>query len=377
MRKRQNQLTLLVIVVVTGFSLAVTWPGNPDKYLPDFIPWPSGHGLNIGGFDRDEFRLGLDLAGGVSVTLEVSGETVQVRQGETLEEFARRNDVDIATLLELNPELEDVEPDTFGRPLAGTFDSFVLPLDVSDELLGEAIEEARLIIEERVNGFGISEAEVTVVGSNRLNAQIPGVTADQAAGLVGSTAELEFREIDPLQPTVLPPVDPFAVRQTLEDAFDPVFQRPEVPGQPRLSDYPVSALEDDVIVVGVTRWIPARGRGANNELVQLTGRFLRADSITRTLDTTGRPALGFELDSEGAELLEQITKRLVTNQDRLGIFLDRQLISAPAVNAVINDRGIITGISDDDATILVAQLPSGTLVAPVTVVSVTVGNTGP
>ena len=73
MRRRQNQISLLIIALVTTFSVVVTWPGDPDKYLPDFIPWPGGGGLNIGDFDRDEFRLGLDLAGGVSVTLEASG----------------------------------------------------------------------------------------------------------------------------------------------------------------------------------------------------------------------------------------------------------------------------------------------------------------
>ncbi|MCH9044859.1 MAG: hypothetical protein IIA40_02000, partial [SAR324 cluster bacterium] len=90
--RRQNQISLLVIFLVTAFCLFVTWPGNPDKFLPSFIPWPSGGGLNIGNFDRDEFRLGLDLAGGVSVTLEASGAAAPVRSGETLNDFAARHE---------------------------------------------------------------------------------------------------------------------------------------------------------------------------------------------------------------------------------------------------------------------------------------------
>ena len=70
-----------MIVVVTVFGLIVTWPGNPDDYLPDFIPWPSGDGIDVAGFERDNFRLGLDLAGGVSVTLEATGTSLLVRPG--------------------------------------------------------------------------------------------------------------------------------------------------------------------------------------------------------------------------------------------------------------------------------------------------------
>ena len=154
MRKRRNQLALLAILLVTGFSLAVTWPGNPDRYLPDFFPWPSGHGLNVGDFDRDEFRLGLDLAGGVSVTLEATGEAAPVRPGETLEEFALRRETSVEDLLGLNRSLRDLDPDTYTQPLPEEIRTLSLPLLIEGPVLDDAIAQARDIIEERVNGFG-------------------------------------------------------------------------------------------------------------------------------------------------------------------------------------------------------------------------------
>ena len=80
------------------------------------------------------------------------------------------------------------------------------------------------VIEERVNGFGISEAEVTVVGADRINAQIPGVDADEASDLVGSTALLEFRSIDPAQPQPQPPLDRLQVGAAIDDVWDTTLQ---------------------------------------------------------------------------------------------------------------------------------------------------------
>ena len=365
MRRRQNQIALFVILAVATFCIVVTWPGNPSKYLPGFIPWPSGAGLSVGGFERNEFRLGLDLAGGVSVTLEAAGSAAPVREGESLNDFAARHDVPLATLLDLNPDLARLDPAEHDRPLADTISTVILPLD-PDLDLTEEIEQARLIIEERVNGFGVSEAEVTIVGGDRINAQIPGVSAAQAAGLVGSTALLEFREIDPVFPLAPLPVDPLAVRTTLFDAFDPAARQGGPDARPRLSETRVADPTEDVILAPrrsgepPVRWIPARGL-LDGEEVALTGTFLIADSITRTLDGVGQPALTFEFDDDGAELFEQITGRLVTAQAPLGIFVDGRLISAPNVNAVISRSGIITGLSDDDARTLRLQLRAGAL----------------
>lgn len=361
MHRRQKHLALILIVVVTTFGIVVTWPGNPDKYLPDFVPWPSGQGLNVGDFDRDAFRLGLDLAGGVSVTLEASGESAPVRPGETLNDFSSRTEIDLHTLLDRNASLSRLRPDEYGQPLPEEIDTLVLPISIDEAALDDVIQEARRIIEERVNGFGISEAEVTILGSDRISVQIPGVSGEQAADLVGSTAQLEFREIDPLQRVPAPSLDPFAVRSTLADAFDPVLRAPGYPAPAQITSFIVPDPNADVILAGGSRWIPAVGRDQDGESVRLTGRFLRPDSIQRTLDNSGLPALAFEFNRTGATLMAQVTRRLVRNNDPLGIFIDGVLISAPIVQAVISERGIITGINEEDAATLRRQLRAGAL----------------
>ncbi len=356
----RDAYTFAVIIILTAFAIAASWPGNPDRYLPNFIPWPEGGGVQVGDWTRDEFRLGLDLAGGVSITLEVSGEAAPVRRGESLSQFLEREGAELATVLELNPALSELDEEVYDLPLPEEIGEIILPLDVSGADLEEAVEESRRVIEERVNGFGISEAEVTVVGADRINAQIPGVNADEASDLVGSTALLEFRQIDPAQPQPSAPVNQLDIQDALDDVWDatlPDDERFVKRGAP----YFIPPPDEDVIVADGVRWIPATGINQQGETVQLTGRHLIADSIARTLDNAGDPALAFEFEDEGARLMEQITRRLFETRGLLGIFVDGQLISSPAVNAVISDSGIINGLSEEDAITLRRQLRAGAL----------------
>lgn len=78
-------------------------------------------------------------------------------------------------------------------------------LQPKDEVDSEALDEARAIIEQRVNALGVTEPEITRQGDTVL-VQIPGVKdKDRALELVGQTAELRFRPVlAELPPTGVP-----------------------------------------------------------------------------------------------------------------------------------------------------------------------------
>src|SRR3990170_2846112 len=141
MRNRSNRIVFALVIALTMFSVIVVWPNNPDRYLPNFVPWPEGHGLKIGGLERRAMRLGLDLKGGTYVLLEA---------------------------------------DTSRLP-AGTD-------------IGGALDGVKDVLERRVNAFGISETEITREGPNRLAVQMPGIDPTRARELLGKTAQLEFRK---------------------------------------------------------------------------------------------------------------------------------------------------------------------------------------
>jgi hypothetical protein len=68
-RDLSTRLLLVFILVLTTFSALIVFPSNPDRYLPNWIPWPEeecvgpiciGRGLNALGLERREMQLGLD-----------------------------------------------------------------------------------------------------------------------------------------------------------------------------------------------------------------------------------------------------------------------------------------------------------------------------
>ena len=133
-------LPLLGVALLTIAALLAIWPSEPDKWLPNSVPWPEGSGVSIGGFERDTMRLGLDLQGGTRLLLQGS-----------------------------------------------------LPEDAEGDL-EDALEGSVRVLERRVNAAGLSEAEVTRQGSDSITIQIPGLDPAEARQLLGRTALLQFCE---------------------------------------------------------------------------------------------------------------------------------------------------------------------------------------
>jgi preprotein translocase subunit SecD len=189
-------------------------------------------------------------------------------------------------------------------------------------------------IEARVNKYGVTEPIIQIQGSNRILVQLPGVKdINQAISLIGQVALLEFKE------------------QQLDASGNVVN---DANGNPV--------------------WIPATALGSDSVTQEaLTGKYLKPN-VALTLDSLGKPQVAFEWNSEGAKLFGEITTVLYNNgvnSKPLGIFLDNTLISAPRVDAVITDKGVINNIPIDQAKILVNQLNSGSLDVPLKVIQQT------
>lgn len=58
-----------------------------------------------------------------------------------------------------------------------------------------SLEQARTIIEQRVNGLGVGESEITTAGGNQIIVSAPNVQRDELINQVGQTAELRFRAV--------------------------------------------------------------------------------------------------------------------------------------------------------------------------------------
>ncbi len=183
---------------------------------------------------------------------------------------------------------------------------------VSEGDRDNAIRGVVKVIERRVNAYGVAEPIIQVRGNDRVIVELPGVQdIEEAKRLIGQTAQLDFRELG-------------------------------ADGQ----------------------WTVAKATGSDGQEKELTGKYFRPNAQV-TFDQQSRPEVAFEFDSEGAVLFEQITKRLIGKP--LGIFLDNEMISAPTVQAVIKDRGVITGLKLDEARLLAIQLNAGALPVPISI----------
>ena len=193
----------------------------------------------------------------------------------------------------------------------------------------DVIDGVKSKIERRVNAYGVTEPIVQSITNERgsfVLVQLPGVKdIDQALKLIGQTAELDFEE------------------RVVDSSGNPV-------------------LDEN----GNQEWVIAKAKGSDGQERELTGKYLKPNAQVVLTSQTNEPEVAFEWNSEGAVLFEQITQRNL--QKPLGIFLDNQLISAPTVQAVIKDKGVITGLNLEEARTLAIQLNSGSLDVPLTLV---------
>jgi preprotein translocase subunit SecD len=344
MRLWQPRIALVVILALTAFSVYAAWPSEPDRYLPDFIPWPEGRGISITvptiegstitttKLERRAMKLGLDLRGGTRMVLEA-----------------------------------DIPPG-------------------SDIDVDEALDGAKDIIERRINAFGVAESEITRQGSDRIAVQLPGVEPDEAFDKIGRTALLRFCE--PLHDdegniavvqggevlykslTCDPQRDGSGDILTEEGASIEFVPRTDITG-----GQPLYSAEDIV-------WTPAEAElsGAQTEL---TGNYLKSNTFVQADPYTGLPLLTFEFNSDGATLFEQITRRLAPPEGEeeneagqpLAFFLDDEpirhedgRIAAPNVRSVIGAQGVIEGLSLEEAHKLSKLLNAGAFPVPLRVV---------
>jgi protein-export membrane protein SecD len=211
--------------------------------------------------------------------------------------------------------------------------SKVDPADVND-----ALAALQIVIERRVNAFGVGEPVVQTQqggalggGEHRLIVELPGVTdVNAAVKMIGETPQLEFKLVKP----------GFEASTTLAS------------GQPNPDAFADTGL---------------------------TGKYLSRASLVfanGTAQVAGTPTVQVDFNSEGAKMFAEITKSNVGKQ--VAIFLDGALVSAPTVQEAITDgTAIISGnFTATEAKELVRNLNLGALPVPISLESTqTIGAT--
>jgi len=273
---RQRTLAVLAaILVLTAGALWLALPNNPGIHL---------HFWGID-YDRDiKIRQGLDLQGGIQVLLEAD-------------------------------------------------------LPAEDKVDPNSIETARKIIENRVNGLGVTEPLVQLQGTRRIIVELPGLEREeQALATIRETGLMEFIDVGT---QFIPP--------------GTVVQTDYVPGQPIAPDSGSPQIDKD---------------GSPIYHTVMTGQALKsawpgADNSKGYIEYY----IGFELQSDWAGFFSDYTGSHVGQF--LAILLDKKVISCPKIETRIPDgRGTITGkFTREEAESLAVQLEYGALPIPLRIES--------
>ncbi len=221
--------------------------------------------------------------------------------------------------------------------------------EVTDAQIDQAVE----IIRQRVNGLGVSEAEVAKQGSGAnatIVVSVPGATQSDVVELVGRTALLNFRPVlqiaaaTPIEgaaPTEqAPPIQPEGTEVTpeLTEAFaglDCTQDANRQGGSPDEADKPLVTCDAS----GAAKYLlsPAVVEGTN---------IREADAVL-TQDGLSEWVVLIQFDSAGTASFAEATTDLVDNPEptnQFAIVLDGVVQSAPRVISPITDgRPQITG----------------------------------
>jgi preprotein translocase subunit SecD/SecD/SecF fusion protein len=202
-----------------------------------------------------------------------------------------------------------------GLDLRGGLSVILTPTQKVDSA---AMQRALTIIQNRVNGLGVSEATVQLENENTaILVQIPGIKDPKAAlNALGQTGQLEFVEVASLDATT-------------------------------------QAKVKDGYVFPQGTYTPF-----------MTGAVIKSANAGASTDpATPGFVVNMSFDASGTATWATVTTRNAATQGRIAILLDRRVVSAPAVQEAITggETRISGSFTADDARQLAAILESGAL----------------
>jgi preprotein translocase subunit SecD len=304
---------------------------------------------------RQSIRLGMDLAGGTYLTLQVQTEkAVEADLAEKMKSvdeklkragkelplqkiiegnaivlsFASINDAQIAAS-QLKTEFVQMKP---------VQDGTTLRLELSEKAADAIKEDAVLrdieVLRLRLDKVGVADIPIAKSGERNIIVELPDVQdPQQAKAMIGTAALLEFRIVD-------------RAGRSPEEIL----------------------LEYDGELPAGKEILPGSGQDKGYYLVEkyadVTGKMLKSASATFDQQKLQHYIL-FGFTDEGGERFGELTGSNIGR--RLAIVLDDIVISAPTIQSKITNEGSITGdFTPEQARELALLLKSGAFVAPVT-----------
>jgi len=342
-----------LIVVVIGLAVAFSYP------------------------PKDRINLGLDLKGGVHILLQVQTasaikfemDRLQNTLGQRLKDQGLRYEAILpvgsgrleirGTDPDQRPQLRDeLQRFTGGldveNPSSGTW-SIEMPPAYRAQVEADAVETTLATIRKRIDSLGVSEPLIQKSGidGQRILIQLPGIEdPTRLKDLLTGAAVLEWKEV-----SYPPGVDPGTWGPPgSKEALLALFGG-SLPDDTELIPQDVEGPQGKVEI-----WWPLK------RVSTVAGRDLR--DARRGVDEWGDPSVDFQLSDEAGRRFEAATRENLGR--RMAIVLGdvdrKEVISAPVIEGVIRDRGIIRGgFTIQEADNLAIKLRSGAIPTEVSI----------
>ena len=369
MNKPLRTRAIFIGIVTLACAILMLGPWNKPKgavrTASDFSPisWKKNFNENI--------RLGLDLKGGTHLVLQVQADefmkTLTETERQKTEELLKKENIAVTSVKaptsgQIMVETADASklgdiktkitnqilgPD-WSSSSSGNNVTFTLTKSASDFLKNQAAEQAKLIIEQRVNAFGVAEPTIQRQGRDedyQILVQMPGIDdPERVKDLIGKKSALSLMAVVP-GASYFPTKE--AAEATLQGATDKIV---------------LEVSEERTSVTGEAK--PKReGWMVVEKTPIVTGSDLR-NATSRPSQQGAGYEIGFELKPTAATRFEEWTGKNINNQ--LAIVLDDRVKTAPTIQGKISDQGQITGnFTRDSSEDLALTLRSGALPADI------------
>lgn len=336
-----------------------------------------------------KLNLGLDLQGGIDLTLQVDLEAavfgqVQRDHNEVRDKIAK-DKVDIKLTRERSRPAMRVYEDDFAKAQTfmgeslpdydylesfsdddGAYHVWQISEERDEEIRSGAVEQVLETLRKRVDSTGVKEPSIVKMGGGRINIQLPGVTgSQQATDAIGTQAVLQFRLVDET-------TDQNDVARNVGLA-EKAMPKEQFEDDDLLNDWLRSndLLPADMIVKWMYEEVAPdvyerRTPMQLKERVELTGGDVNDAMVS--MDQNREPNVILSFKARGKNRFCEITTENVNK--RFAIILDEEIRSAPNINEPIcgGSASIRMGASMDameDANTLALVLRTGSLTAPV------------
>lgn len=341
------KVVLLVGTLLLGTLMALPNVLTPEQRASYFGWWPT-----------QPLKLGLDLKGGASISLELDPAELRVNEMRNVNRMVgdKLRETPLIPVRERTPQADSVlvrvaNADDTQRAMdrlktLGGSDVYTITrradgaIEVKfteahfKKLQVDAINASREAVERRVDNKGLTEPSITKQGDARVLVEVPGMTAGEVDDLVATltqTGVLTFNMVD-------------------------------VKANP--ADYTLGVPRNNRIL------LPNVEEGAAPQVLMLDNIITGSDlsGANQSQDQYGQPAIAFTLHGPGAQRFGKATSANIGVP--FAIVLDNRIVSAPTIqSAITGGSGQITGnFSMQEAERLAIVLRSGALPAKLQVV---------